>query len=137
MEDFSIKDELLAEIAVALKPITVRMKRWASFALFKRTRQDRLNELERLSGLIANLALIGERKGSERCLRCGSVNVERFDGSYSKPNSYASRGTTDNTGFYHPGCGGEFLASINPIRFNLIFEPRFYSLNGDRLDRQS
>jgi len=49
MEDFAIKDELLAEIERILHPISVRTKRWASFYLLKRTRQDRLNELERLS----------------------------------------------------------------------------------------
>jgi len=135
MEDFSTNDDIVAEIEKTLDALKVRTKRWGSFSLLKSTRKDRLAEVERLSGLIAHLALIGERKGMERCLHCGSVNVERFDGTYSKPNSYASKGTTDNTGFYHPGCGGEFLASISPMRFNVIFEPRFYSLNGDRLDR--
>ncbi|RLA52947.1 MAG: hypothetical protein DRR42_06130 [Gammaproteobacteria bacterium] len=137
MEDFAIKDELLAEIAKALEPISARAKRWVSFFLLKRTRQDRLKEIERLSALIAHLALIGERNGSERCLHCGSTSVERFDGTYSKPNSYTSKGTTDNTGFCHPGCGGEFLASVNPIRLNLIFDPRLYSVDGYRLDRQT
>jgi hypothetical protein len=135
MEDFAIRDELLVEIQEALAPITVRTKRWASFALLGRTRRERLDEVERLSALIAHLALIGERKGMEKCLHCGSTNVERFDGTYSKPNSYASRGTTDNTGFSHPGCGGEFLASVNPIRLNMIFDPRLYTLDGDRLHR--
>jgi hypothetical protein len=133
MEDFAIKDELLAKIERVLHPINVRTKRWASFSLLTRTRQDRQNELERLSGLIAHLALIGQRKGSERCLKCGSVDVARFDGTYSKPNSYASKGTTVNTGFCHPGCGGEFLASVNPVRLNLIFEPRLYSVEGHEL----
>ena len=93
MEDFAIKDELLAEIEETLESITVRTNRWISLSLLGRTRKHRLNELERLSALIAQLALIGERNGSERCLQCGSLNVVRFDGSYSKPNSYASKGT--------------------------------------------
>ncbi len=135
MEDFAIEDELLSEIDEALKPISVRAKRWALFSILNR--KDRLNELERLAALIAHLALIGERKGMEKCLHCGSTNVERFDGTYSKPNSYASKGTTDNTGFHHPGCGGEFLASVNPIRLNMIFEPRLYSVEGHGLDRQT
>ena len=134
MEDFAIKDELLAEIERILHPINVRANRWASFSLFKRTRKGRLNELERLSGLIARLSLIGDRKGSERCLKCGSVDVERFNGDYSGLVPYGSNETTIHTGFCHPGCGGEFLASVNPIRLNLVFEPRFYSMVGDRLD---
>jgi len=137
MEDFTIKDELLDEIRETLEAISVRTNQWASFSLLKRTRKHRLYEVESLSALIAHLALIGERCGSERCLQCGSTSVQRFDGHYSEPDSYASKGTTVNTGFCHPGCGGTFLASINPMRFNLIFEPRFYSLNGDRFDRQT
>jgi hypothetical protein len=137
MEDFSIKDELLGEIDEAMDAIKVRTKRWVSFPLLGRTRKDRQDELERLSALIAHLALIGERNGSERCLHCGSTSVQRFDGDYSEPDSYASKGTTVNTGFLHPGCGGEFLASINPLRLNLIFEPRLYSVEGHGLDRQT
>ncbi|EEB77579.1 hypothetical protein GPB2148_1312 [marine gamma proteobacterium HTCC2148] len=135
MEDFAVKDELLSEIDETLKPLTVRAKRWASFSLFRRTRQDRLDEVERLAALIAYLALIGERKGSERCLQCGSVNVEQFNGNYSDLDPYSSNQTAIHTGFFHPGCGGEFLASINPIRFHLRFEPKFYSADGYRLGR--
>jgi hypothetical protein len=135
IEDFAIKDELLADIDEALEAIKLRAIRWLSFSLLGRTRKDRQDELGRLSVLIALLALIGERKGMEKCLHCGSASVERFDETYSRPNSYASKGTTDNTGFHHPGCGGTFLASVNPIRLNFIFEPRLYSVDGYRLDR--
>ncbi|MCX2983416.1 hypothetical protein EYC98_21360 [Halieaceae bacterium IMCC14734] len=134
MEDFAVKDKLLSDIDEALEAIKVRTKRWALFSLLNR--KDRLDELERLSALIAQLALIGERKGCERCLQCGSVNVERFDGDYSGLAQYASKETTVNTGFLHPGCGGEFMASINPMRFHCIFEPRLFSVNGHRLDHQ-
>ena len=134
IEDFAIKDRLLAEIERTLRSIKVRTKRWASFSLLKSTRKDRLDELERLSALIGHLALIGERNGSERCLQCGSVNVERFDGNYSELDSFGSDERTINTGFYHPGCGGEFLASVNPARFSIIFHPKFYSMDGYRLD---
>jgi hypothetical protein len=130
MEYFAIKDELLSDIGEALEAIKVRTKRWASLSLLARTRKDRQDELERLSALIAHLALIGGRKGMEKCLHCGSSSVERFDGDYSKTDSYTSKGTPVNTGFFHPGCGGEFLASVNPIRLNMIFEPRLYSVDG-------
>jgi hypothetical protein len=40
---------------------------------------------------------------------------------------------TVHPGFFHPGCG-EFLASISPMRFHRIFEPRLYSVDGERLD---
>jgi hypothetical protein len=130
IEDFAIKDELLSDIDEALERITVRTKRWASFSLLKSTREHRLNELERLSALIALLALVGERKGMEKCLHCGSLNVERFNGDYSGLDPYSSDKRAIPTGFYHSGCGGEFMASVNPIRLNLIFEPRLYSVDG-------
>jgi hypothetical protein len=126
---------LLSDIDKALDAINDRTKRWFSFTLLARTRKDRLDELQRLSALIALLALIGERHGMERCLHCGSVNVVRFDGDYSGLAPYASKEITVNTGFSHPGCGGEFMASINPMRFHHIFEPRLYSVDGYRLDR--
>ena len=135
IEDFAIKDELLSDIDEALEAIKVRTRRWASFSVLGRTRKERQDELVRLSALIAHLALIGERKGMERCLHCGSASVERFDGDYSGLAPYASKETTVNTGFYHPGCGGEFMASIHPMRFHYIFEPRFFSVEGYRLDR--
>jgi hypothetical protein len=56
-----------------------------------------------VSALIAQLALAGERNGSERCLECGSVNVERFDGNYSELDPYGTEGATIHTGFFHPG----------------------------------
>jgi hypothetical protein len=130
VEDFDIRDELLSDIDEALEAISVRAKRWFSFSLLGRTRKDRLNEIERLSALIALLALVGERKGMERCLQCGSVNVIRFDGDYSDLDPYSSDKTPMHTGFSHPVCGGEFMASINPMRFHYIFEPRLYSING-------
>jgi hypothetical protein len=136
-KDFAVKDELLSEIDEALRPIIVRAKGWTSFALLGRTRKRRMNAIDMLSGLIANQALIGERKGMEKCLHCGSVNVERFDRSYSKSDSYAAKSATENTGFFHTGCGGESLASGNPVRLNMIFEPRLYSVDGHRLDRET
>lgn len=135
MEDFAIKDRLLAEIEEILRPIKERVNQRVSFSLLSGTRQHRLNEIDRLSTLVEQLVLIGDRKGSERCLKCGSVSVERFDGDYTGLDPYESGEKTVNTGYYHPGCGGEFLASISPIRFNIIFEPRFYSKDGHRLDR--
>ena len=134
MEDFAIKDELLAEMQKALEPIRVRAKRWVSFSLLGRTRKHRLSELDGLSALITQLALAGERNGSERCLGCGSVNVEQVSGTCSGLDPYGSENAAVHTGFFHPGCGGEFLASISPMRFHYIFEPRLYSLDGRRLD---
>ena len=134
MEDFSIKDELLVQSEGILESMRIRTKRWASFLMLGSTRQDRLNELERLSGLIDQLALIGKRNGSERCLKCGSANVERFSGIYAGLHPYSSDQEAIQTGFLHPGCGGEFLASTCPIRFHLRFDPKFYSVDGYRLD---
>jgi hypothetical protein len=134
IEDFAIRDELMSDIDEAMDAIKVRAKRWALFSLLDR--KGRLNEIERLSALIALLTLVEERSGSERCLHCGSVNVVRFDGDYSGLAQYASKETTVNTDFLHPGCGGEFLASVNPIRLNMIFEPRLFSVDGYRFDRQ-
>ena len=80
------------------------------------------------------LYITSKRRGTEKCLACGSDKVVSFDGDYSLEYDGAALYLGEkHTGFYHPGCGGEFVATPNPIRFNIAFIDKYYDINGIRL----
>ena len=136
IEHFEDNEEVAAEIEKILDGVKVRTKKRLSISLFGNRRKERLNRLEELPGLIKRLVLIEKRKGREKCLHCGSVNVSRFDGDYSQIDPYRPDGKSVHTGYLHPGCGGEILATASPMRFFNTFEAKLYSINGDRIEGQ-
>ena len=73
-----------------------------------------------------------KRIGTEKCLECGGTDISKFDGDYTLEYD-SGRGLftgTKRTGFNHPGCGGEIIASSNPVRLNIAFTPKYYDFNG-------
>ena len=134
IEDFSDTDELLKKLVKVTDELQYLYgKRIALFlASGARFRRDSL--LDCLSETSFRLDLVRKRKGEEKCLRCGCSDVVPFDGSFPRVEFYHHCPEPSATGFRHPGCGGEFIASISPIRFNLIFESQLFSIDGDRLD---
>ena len=136
IEDFNDKEEVVAEIAKIQNELRTNTQKRLSISLFSNRHKQRLNRLEQLPGLIKRLALIEKRKGREKCLSCGSDNVSRFDGGYSQIDPFASDQDAIHTGYMHPGCGGEFLATASPMRFFIKYEAKFYSVDGDRIERQ-
>jgi len=137
IEQFDDIEEVAAEIERVLYEMSIIEKKWLPVSLFSNRRKQRLARLEQLAGLTKRLALIERRKGHEKCLSCGSVNVSRFDGDYSEIDSFKYSQKIIHTGYLHPGCGGEILATLCPMRFSIIFEPKCYSVNGDRIEGQA
>lgn len=81
------------------------------------------------------LYVFAKRKGTEKCLECGSTHVVPFDGDCSLKldlGAYVYIGEK-STGFFHPGCGGEFVATPSKVRLNTRFNPTFYDIEGNRL----
>tara|TARA_R110001592_G_C13173620_1_gene750072 strand:+ start:1921 stop:2487 length:567 start_codon:yes stop_codon:yes gene_type:complete len=78
------------------------------------------------------LAIALKRKGDERCLSCLSSNITKFNGDmnlhYGMAGCYEGR---KRTGFYHPGCGGEYIVSGSEIRFILSREPSYFNIDDD------
>lgn len=75
--------------------------------------------------------LIAERKGSERCILCGSHAVTRFSGKYDLPLDETGGFFEGRrpTGFIHPGCGGEIWAQGSDVRF--FHRTSAYRFNAD------
>jgi uncharacterized Zn finger protein (UPF0148 family) len=100
IEDFSDREEVAAEIEKILDEVSIVEKKWRSISLFSNRRKQRLARLEQLAGVTKRHALIERRKGHEKCLSCGSVNVSRFEGDYSQIDSFTYSQKIIHTGYF-------------------------------------
>jgi len=76
-----------------------------------------------------------QRKGTERCLECGSQDIQEFRNQAKLtpelwPGSYKG---DEATGFTHPGCGGNIRVKGSDIRFIMKIKDLPYSPDGTRL----
>ncbi|NOH79499.1 hypothetical protein F0231_07060 [Vibrio sp. RE86] len=81
------------------------------------------------------LYVFAKRKGSEKCLTCGSQKIIPFDGDCSlklDAEAYVYTGEKP-TGFKHPGCGGEFVATPAEVRLSLRRATVYYDIAGNKL----
>ncbi len=100
----------------------------------KKLRENRLFKLNLIKILNEQLKLISTRAGSEKCLICGSSNIDSSIGEFLSKNQEINEHNTGHarTGFIHPNCGGEIIASPSPIHINMEFTPRFYNPDGSK-----
>jgi hypothetical protein len=78
--------------------------------------QDSINEMENLKQYV-------DTNRKPRCLECGSHEI-----LYLPSLSYEE--VPIPIGIKHPGCGGEFLAAVSPIRFSIKYKERVYTTDG-------
>lgn len=123
--------EEIDEIDAELVQLTDTWFKRLSIRLFNSNRGHREWLDERRTALTHRLALIEERRGDEACLICGSRDLKPFTGDYSLElgDTFAYVGSKP-TGFIHPGCGGEFIATGSDIRFHFARITYCYSLDG-------
>jgi hypothetical protein len=129
-EEFGDEEEVIKDLEGAVKKFGNHVRKRVVLFLSRKSRVDRDFELEKLEGLIRRLRLIRARKGSEKCLGCGGSSAQKFIGHIPVHESWSDEPNITLTGFLHPGCGGEFIAIPNPTRFNSIFTPKYYSIDG-------
>lgn len=134
VEQFDDREEVAAKIEKIQDEVRIGKNKRPSFSLFNKRPKQPLDRRDQLPGLFRRLALIEKRKGQEKCLHCGSVNVSQFDGDYSQVDPFASEQETIHTGYFHPGCGGEILATASTMRFFIKYQPKFYSVDGYRIE---
>ena len=90
---------------------------WGRFLLLFSPSQT-LKRITELGGLNRRLALIGTRKGTERCLVCGGTNIVPFTG--------------DRIGFIHPKCGGEIiLQESDGLQMAYAIKEYKFTIDGD------
>jgi hypothetical protein len=89
-----------------------------------------------LSNIEASYRAIAQgqsRNGDERCLSCGSNRIQPFTGKVGLDlEGYSFKGEC-KTGFKHPGCGGEFIAKADEVRFMIRPTKTVYSPDGKRI----
>lgn len=78
--------------------------------------QDSINEMKNLKQYV-------DTNRKPRCLECGSHEI-----LYLPSLSYEE--VPIPIGMKHPGCGGEFLAAVSPIRFSIKYKERVYTTDG-------
>ncbi|WP_432698584.1 hypothetical protein ACQUQP_09645 [Marinobacterium sp. YM272] len=136
-EDAAWTQQEIDAIQAELQSLSdTRVKRFALRLLpGKRATVDWL--ARQISSLQRRLALIAERRGDEACLVCGSRQLQSFNGDYSleMDDTFSYVGSKP-TGFLHPGCGGEFIATGSDVRFILSRTTYCYDLEGRLIDER-
>ena len=87
---------------------------------------------ETVRAAVRRLALAVERRGTERCLHCGSRDITPFDGKVDLEYD-TGLGTFVGrcpSGVHHPGCGGEFIVVPETARCSLVPKKWIYSRDG-------
>jgi len=108
-----------------------RFKTCSLMQVFSKSRRDLVKHYqEKIDKHILMLHLISKRTNTEKCLDCGSTHASPFDGDYSLTFESFQYHGVKQTGFIHPGCGGEFIATPNPMRFHRSFTPQYYNFDG-------
>ncbi|MBY4678317.1 hypothetical protein [Marinobacterium arenosum] len=92
---------------------------------------------ERRKSLIQRLVIIEKRRGDEACLVCGSRRLQSFTGDYSlETDGTFSYVGSKPSGFIHPGCDGEFIATGSDIRFHFARITYCYSPEGELIEER-
>jgi len=135
MEDFSNPDSYAEHIEDRLHWLkSETYSAWQAFlnALSRRRRTRHQEWLVEAEAALRGLRNGQLRRGTERCLKCGSQAVSSFDGCVDvrlSDDGMVFEGRNP-TGYLHPGCGGEFVAEGSEMRFSMRFFTRVYSPEG-------
>ncbi len=81
IEDFSDTDKVLKKLGELADELEKDAVKWGPIRLLKRLLCYKWN-ISEISQLTKRLNIIRLRKGSEKCLDCGSTGVKKFDGDY-------------------------------------------------------
>lgn len=135
MEDFSDAEECREEIIRSYSLIESSIHKPLRLLISGNRRGISKISLDKILESSKRLYVISARKGTERCLTCGSYNVKPFDGDCELEldrRNFVYTGVK-RTGFVHPECGGELIATGSPARFSYRYEEKLYALDGTKL----
>ena len=135
IEDFSDADEVVKKLEETPNELKGFYGKGRLFRLLNIFR-SRIHHIEQLPELAKRLNIISSRKGTEKCLDCGSAGVKKFDGDYQLDYEGLLYQGEKRTGFIHPDCGGEMIAQPHPTRYNMAFTTRYYNLDGTPVSKE-
>jgi hypothetical protein len=132
IESFEHQKAVTTELDSLSTKLMTLQKRSLVRRIFMPARKEYKNIVKQIYALSKILSLINQRKGTEKCLTCGSANVFIPEGDFSQKATFGGFSSQDfiNTGFTHPGCGGEVITSQDPLRISAIFITQLYNTNG-------
>jgi hypothetical protein len=95
-------------------------------------KEDCLDKLHKILELNEHIRFRNLRKDTEKCLSCGSEDILPFNADYKlEYNSWLRQYLgKKKTGFLHPNCGGEIIASGSGHCYALSRNPKYYNWNG-------
>jgi hypothetical protein len=134
IESFKGSKEIIEEIEKITKGIKADYQKSVILLLTRNAKNNKKYDIDKVSKLSKKLYINGLRIGTEKCLKCGSVNVTPFDGDYSLEYEGLNYQGRKHTGFVHPECGGEIIATPNPWRFNKRFITKYYAIDGTQVN---
>ena len=125
--------ESLEKLNLEVKQAKAEVKASLFKRLFTRKWLWLENRLKDLSSEINLLVIKHRRQGSEKCLGCGSSDIEMMDLSSrleeeAWPGSYKGLA---HTGYFHPGCGGEFMVKGSTMRWMLARVKKIFTEEGE------
>lgn len=134
-EDLESVESKIAETIDMLNKYDKPLKLITSF-IIPSVRWNKQFLMNSLLDHIERVKLIKLRKGSERCLCCGSQNLIPFEDNAKLipktwPESYSGN---EPTGFVHPNCGGRIRARSSNSRFTLSISEVAYNQDGFRIE---
>ncbi len=99
---------------------------------YKKLKEENSYYLEYIEKLKWRIEFLKGRSTMPKCLTCGSDNVTMID--VYELDYYNDGIDRLQIGFAHPGCGGELWIVKDHIRGIIKFTPRYYDLDGIRID---
>ena len=100
----------------------------------KAKRKYSQNHLNDINKAVKTIALANKRRGTERCLCCGSSEVQTLNVIDEILQTKNTLGI-NNGNFAHPDCGGEFFIENNNIWFSVIGKKQIYSPDGTLIEK--
>ena len=135
VEDFEDINKLISESKSSLEVISNELLKPFRLLFRKTSKVHWKNHIDKFEQNIKRFEIISNRRGTEKCLHCGSMDIERSEIEYKLHSDEGDNIDFLYTLFFHPKCGGEYIATRSSIMINTNPPKRIYNLNGKLLEK--
>ena len=129
-EDFEDINKLISESKSNLEVILNDLLKPFRLLFRKNSKEHLKSKVDKVGQNLKRFEIISNRRGTERCLHCGSMNIERNEIEYKLNSEHGDKIDLQYTLFFHPKCGGEYIATRSPMMINTNPPKRIYNMNG-------
>tara|TARA_R110001592_G_scaffold254784_2_gene518241 strand:+ start:1768 stop:2355 length:588 start_codon:yes stop_codon:yes gene_type:complete len=141
VESFDNTSEYVTKLQAALNNIKANTNSVLKLLFIRLMSRLRITDkyfLDEAQEYARKIELDLKRKGTEKCLTCGSGDVDLYSGEQSIDWHLISESESDNTlvNIKHPYCGGEFYVPPDFIRIAMSAETQTFTVNGKKMELQ-